>query len=1814
MANQEITFEIQDFSVIKEKIIKTNELLLLFKEKSDKLGKATQAFRNVKLKYEASNNELNKLKIEIERLNFVIVSTKPQYEKDKEELTQLRSEYANLKDKYEHTLIDSQLAIGKLEESLKNCTCESEIVVSALKSPTSKVKDLKKLCRELRHIEKDLKIKNGLLIEKNEDLVERQCKIEKNLQETKSRNEELQTQIIFLQNKINEMDICLVEMKETKYSGESIKEKYEHEIQTINLEVSKLRDVTEKYNLLEIECDKLKQQIINKNICNTEKRDFCVQTDDNFNNITKINEMDIRLVAMKESNYSWESIKEKYEQTLNLEVSKLRDVTEKYHLLEIECDKLKQQIIHKKICNLEKRDFCVQTDDNFNNITKVMKKDSGIQVDIPLYIENSLNIDDEPEGGIEVIFKEMILPKALSPITFLEDELVLVNDIQPLQLSSKRSIERDKEIPNIIVTPPTPCVEKNYPIEMLSNIGDKIQSSAMFDFNNDSKLDEHPSHNDENNKRTNDALTRDDNVENKPLNNIHDYKNKLNTKKLKRRRKFWIPFNTGVFVKARKRNLKYIKPSKEKCGMQNIDQSDTILKALRALQQNNIAFTISNDSAPVMERNRWCLNSTIISDLSKNEGEVFQEEICCWNTNCLKENNYVLLRKVSYESEPEFLGFFSGGFKNNTVDKNNVSTENLMKELLNGVQKLVQNQEEKRTFESCRKKRSKLKSEFNFTSETETEIERLFKRSSDILSRNKKLLAAAKRQNYDSAGESNFESESEVIVDSGLVTATSKNDTDELEECTWESDIGIPRIKPHSSSSPNFVHDFMIKNNPVKVEYLIDKVPSMLSPIASSKGSPEKALFRAETPDNSPNYWPLNFSDTISQTNCSKINMLTPDRKHTADLKSISVMSTPEVCNLYSNLNEQNTRNHDNYSYESSIQDESRINLSIQTADLNYSLKDINISQLECSPLTCENENRSEDSGKSQGVERRRHSSRVRKAPERFVSFIPLSAKKQDSPKLDGLDSRTFAAKRKIRLSDDKSNDKKVKRKKGCPRKSEQENKNLEISDTMPDTEKEQNNLPTTIPINSINSDVSTVVLHDSQNIIYNNITESEDHRIDNTFKEVQIDDCKDGNVLNNCDSSLRYENNIIGKGDSSGLKGIHGNTRFEIGKREIRNDLLGEEENQNVICKSNLSEYDNASKTGTKLNIVQISNSNMALNSYNDCNYEYKSSLGNICDNSLSTKKILSKKDLFGEDISDSSDSEGSEHKEIQSTQKIAKGKIKPNLKRKILNNIRGIPYLQSKCNAAINKTKSSANYERAKKNMDSNKKINIIQNILISSGKVINRQSNSECDINEVSCLKKPSKIINADVEVGGVELSSFSTKKKKIESKLSSNNTPDDILTRVMQDMRKNNCKSQNETTSSSPDNLKSEVRMDTRIEAQPEKNETEIEEIPDCPKSPDIMEVPSSQTPKLIPINKPLQLPPSKVKILIDKLMFFSNEEKILNEIALEFAYQDVKYLVEIVLSKLSTDYHDKADNLYPPSPAMTPTQRIMLGFLTKLDKTTHPGILIQFLDGAEEMLFNRNRSSIEIVQPIARLYTAICKLKKDINRMRRFICEGFYFMGNLGPPILFTVLTIWAEVLPMESEVSDHNLIAKVIVQLCYLKGLNEPGYNFAPLKDLLQKYFGYPRERYSCEDIFRDILVEYIRCPSKRLSDFTLLVFLKNKPTGWVHQKIKDSLLPLFDQIPDSNVNLKGTILILLANICCGLNKYETEDWKVISEMDQWLENLGNGDLDPVTRRSIKYARGILPRKSEKKKNQKTSKELELNKNLNLRESSSNKD
>lgn len=103
--------------------------------------------------------------------------------------------------------------------------------------------------------------------------------------------------------------------------------------------------------------------------------------------------------------------------------------------------------------------------------------------------------------------------------------------------------------------------------------------------------------------------------------------------------------------------------------------------------------------------------------------------------------------------------------------------------------------------------------------------------------------------------------------------------------------------------------------------------------------------------------------------------------------------------------------------------------------------------------------------------------------------------------------------------------------------------------------------------------------------------------------------------------------------------------------------------------------------------------------------------------------------------------------------------------------------------------------------------------------------------------------------------------------------------------------------------------------------------------------------------------------------------------------------------------------------YVNAPLLTEKEKVLLTLLLRLEKEKYPEMTNIFLSRSEQFLLYRG-CSVKCSMPIVRLHLAICRLRANITRVRKFISDAFYLINDNAVPVCFTILKNWVDVMPM----------------------------------------------------------------------------------------------------------------------------------------------------------------------------------------------------
>lgn len=103
--------------------------------------------------------------------------------------------------------------------------------------------------------------------------------------------------------------------------------------------------------------------------------------------------------------------------------------------------------------------------------------------------------------------------------------------------------------------------------------------------------------------------------------------------------------------------------------------------------------------------------------------------------------------------------------------------------------------------------------------------------------------------------------------------------------------------------------------------------------------------------------------------------------------------------------------------------------------------------------------------------------------------------------------------------------------------------------------------------------------------------------------------------------------------------------------------------------------------------------------------------------------------------------------------------------------------------------------------------------------------------------------------------------------------------------------------------------------------------------------------------------------------------------------------------------------------YVNAPLLTEKEKMFLTLLLRLEKEKYPEMANVYLYRLEQYILYRG-CNFNLAIPPVRIHLAICRLRGNITRVRKFISDAFYHINDNAIPLCFTILKNWVDVMPM----------------------------------------------------------------------------------------------------------------------------------------------------------------------------------------------------
>jgi len=290
-----------------------------------------------------------------------------------------------------------------------------------------------------------------------------------------------------------------------------------------------------------------------------------------------------------------------------------------------------------------------------------------------------------------------------------------------------------------------------------------------------------------------------------------------------------------------------------------------------------------------------------------------------------------------------------------------------------------------------------------------------------------------------------------------------------------------------------------------------------------------------------------------------------------------------------------------------------------------------------------------------------------------------------------------------------------------------------------------------------------------------------------------------------------------------------------------------------------------------------------------------------------------------------------------------------------------------------------------------------------------------------------------------------------------------------------------------------------------------------------------------------------------KSLLTHLLQFHQIENTISK-AKDFMGQKLEFVAKLILEQVILDKQDKpAQRRDKLEPLLTINQKALLNLMTVMEKMGSKGVRDAFLQEVEAKL--PTLVDLECLQPITKLYVAICQQNLDHWRLRTVLCKSFISMGDLAIPFIYFVLLSWSEVIPKKDTAARSDIISRAIIHLIFLKKCNKPGYNMLSLRQLLLKRYEYTSDFDSSQqlllELFKHVIEEGFFC-----SEMLALALSEIIDKKWVFRQLDLQIKPKIDTT--NNLHEVVNIIRLVTSVTTYL--YKKLNPVVVETTKSWLK------------------------------------------------------
>jgi len=318
-----------------------------------------------------------------------------------------------------------------------------------------------------------------------------------------------------------------------------------------------------------------------------------------------------------------------------------------------------------------------------------------------------------------------------------------------------------------------------------------------------------------------------------------------------------------------------------------------------------------------------------------------------------------------------------------------------------------------------------------------------------------------------------------------------------------------------------------------------------------------------------------------------------------------------------------------------------------------------------------------------------------------------------------------------------------------------------------------------------------------------------------------------------------------------------------------------------------------------------------------------------------------------------------------------------------------------------------------------------------------------------------------------------------------------------------------------------------------------------------------------------------------------LMGCQNEEsfnKLVSSVASTNNPQNEAMICDLVYEYLKSEHKDtpllsEADSEQPP---ITRKQQRLFALLTTLSKLDrYSGIMERMIALLWHNLFGRDRMynlKLNAVQNTGRMFILCARFCDNIEIVKNFIYDLFYFKSPRNHILIGIVIALWPQVFPNQGEPLSQTPMMETIVWCVFNTGpeVYSPEMMVNETKEIMEKDYNYRPSSHKAEEL----VIRFLKLAEDNGGDTplleeitrSLLLLGRARDYRWVQNNIFTRLMKLLGEVWSQSEGQGGFLGWVITSLGLLSRVYPAEGREQLRGIYQPVEQLlTNGGLDPDT-------------------------------------------